>query len=321
MITFLLSIFSSSFGMSKFLLSGPISFLPTNSLFDGLVSIPFFCLFWINIMFGIRIVCTECAISTSYRKQEYDSSLGYGKTTSIDPLVPEEYRLVAYLLPCIFPFVINFFRMFTTYISKAPKQRQYSLARYPQYLLACLFTPFMFEGYKPDASKEVYSIRIWKLGTILNAFYIGCLPQCLLLGMEYYKGVPSWDFVGTKFMRSDRQIMEGNDALFKHRYGNTLFACISFVLCFILILTFFCSDKLFRKCGLHCKVFDILCCPSPQGCLSYNNKIRDSTNDFPMNQFYEIPDYKTGAYFYNQHEIKWLFRKSRRNESSPNLEV
>ena len=46
-------------------------------------------------MFGIRIVCIECAIFTSYRKQEYDSSLGYGKTTSIDPLVPEEYRLVA----------------------------------------------------------------------------------------------------------------------------------------------------------------------------------------------------------------------------------
>jgi len=212
--------------------------------------------------------------------------------------------------------------MFSTYISKAANQRKYSLIRYPQYLLACLFTPFMFEGYKPDAANEEYSIRIWKVGTILNAFYIGCLPQCFLLGMEYYKGVTSWDFVGTEFMRTDRQIMEGNDALFKHQYGNTIFACISFLFCFILILSFFCSDKLSRKCGLHCKLFDILCCPSPQSCLSYNNPVPirplQSANDIPMNQFSHMPDLKTGAYFYNRQEIKWLFGKSERNKSNPN---
>ena len=99
-------------------------------------------------------------------------------------------------------------------------------------------------------------------------------------------------------------------------YQGTIFPCsINF------ILNFFCTDKLLRKCGLHCKVFDILCCPSPQGCLSYSNKTLGSNNVIQMHRFNDLPDFKTGAYFYNQQEVKWLFRKSRRNESSPNFKV
>ena len=328
LITFLLSIFTSSFGMSKFLLSGPIPFLSKNSPLDGLISVPFFCLFWINIMFGIRIVCIECALFTSYRQQQYNASIGSWTTKSIDPGIPEEYRLIAYLFPCIFPFFINFLRVFCTYISKAPYQRQYSLIKYPQYLLACMFTPFMFEGYKPDSSKEVYSIRIWKRGTIINAFYIGCLPQCLLFGMEYYKGVPFWDFVGTTLKNS--LIMEGNDALFKHKYGNTIFAAISFVFCFYLILIFFCSDKIIQKCGVNCRVFNVLCCHCPQSCLVYakpdspnslqllnQNTINNTLTEEPK----ERPTPKIEAYFYNKHGIGWMFGKPRIKDKPPDQHV
>ena len=61
-ITVLLSLFSSSFGMSKFFLFGPIRFLSNKVTSNGLFSVPFLCLCLINSMFGFRIVCVESAL-------------------------------------------------------------------------------------------------------------------------------------------------------------------------------------------------------------------------------------------------------------------
>ena len=44
--------------------------------------------------------------------------------------------------------------------------------------------------------------------TIINAFFIGCFPECILLFTEFLKGVPSWNYFGKK--------VENNDALLKY---------------------------------------------------------------------------------------------------------
>ena len=57
LITLVISMIASSFGMTKFFLQGPISILPKNSPVNGLISLPFVCMLLINTMFGVRVLC------------------------------------------------------------------------------------------------------------------------------------------------------------------------------------------------------------------------------------------------------------------------
>ena len=228
-------------------------------------------------MFGARIICIECAFFSSYRFQNYGSSGKYASEKTIDPLIPTEYRILVYILPSFISLLINFIRLLITDANIMKYAR-----RYPQIIISSCFTPFMFEGSKETEK----NIRIWKLGTILNAFFIGCLPQVVLLAMDSYRGVTTWEFVSLTLHIEN--IFENNDALFKSRYGNTLFAAISCFLFVFLIVIFFFTHKIFKNNRIYCKCFTILCCPCPTNCSNlsgqlFQPKTSESNSNSPEN--------------------------------------
>ena len=225
---------SSAFGMSSFFLHGPVSTIPNDYPLDGLLSLPFATMLLLDTMFGIRLVCIENAFFSSYRYHYYTADSRGIIEKSIDPIISPQFRIPAYFVPSAISFIINIVRLLCTKAN--PKLY---VKKYPQILMASCFTPFIFEGTKNN------SIRIWKTGSVLNAFFIGCLPQIVLLTMDFYRGVVNWDFLGLALR--PEQIIENNDALLKYRYGNTLFAIISgsFFL-FLIIITFF-TNKIFKN--------------------------------------------------------------------------
>ena len=94
----------------------------------------------------------------------------------------------------------------------------------------------MFEGNQSTNQPGGPKLKIWKWGTIINAIYIGCIPQLILCITDYYKGVHQWEF-GMNIPGIDDS--ENNDALFKHPYGNTIFATGTATVFLILITLFF----------------------------------------------------------------------------------
>ena len=184
-------------------------------------------------MFGWRLVCIENALFTTYRlineMQPYYPNQ-YKEDTIIDPLIPAKYRIAVYFIPSCISFIINAMRLFRT-----GQNLKKFVRKYPQIIIACCFTPFMFEGCKEN------NVRIWKYGSLFNAFFIGCFPQIVLLAMDFYRGSASWDFIGNAL--GFENFYENNDALFKFTYGNSIFAIISGIFFLLLIsLTFF-TDK------------------------------------------------------------------------------
>ena len=251
--------FVSSFGMTKFFLSGPMPILPKTSPLKGIISLPFVCMLLINSMFGTRLISIESALFTSYRHQHE----GTMTEKRIDPIIDPEYRLTFYLLPSFVSFIVNAIRLFAT---GANVKRL--IRKYPQFMIACCFTPFMFQGCK---QKDAHSLRIWKTGTILNAFYIGCLPQIVLLLMNYHRGIASWDFID--FAMAPEKIFESSDALIKSRIGNSVFAIITALFFLFLILLTFLTEKIFGNRGIYCKCCSILCLPCPNSCLNLKSEM------------------------------------------------
>ena len=253
------SMITSSIGMTKFFLQGPTPILPKDSPINGLISLQFISTLLINSMFGMRLICIEGSFFSSYRYQQYHQDrTGFDQTT-IEPMIAPEYRLLVYLAPGFLSLMINTFRLCAT---KANIRQ--NIKKYPQYLIACMFTPFMFEGTKEK------TIQIWKLGSLLNAFFIGFIPQIFLIIMDYYRGISSWNFVGIALR--DESIYENNDALFKHRYGNSMFAIVSGIFCLFLIIFTFFTDKIFKNHGIYCKCLTILCLPCPNNGINLNPK-------------------------------------------------
>ena len=226
---------ASSFGMTKFFLKGPISILQKDSPMDGLLSISFISTLFIDTMFGCRVVCIENSFVSSYRYQRYEDRAGLDQKI-INPIIQPEYRLLAYFMPSCISFIFNAGRMFKTCTNFTG-----TIRKHPQIMLASCFTPFMFECSKEN------EIRVWKLGSFLNAVYIGCLPPIVLIIMDYYRDVVNWNFLGNALR--NEVIYENNDALFKSRWGNTLFAIISGTFFLFLIILTFCTDKILRKNG------------------------------------------------------------------------
>ena len=287
LITFIMSLFSASFGMSKFFLAGPIQFLPSNSAFNGLISIPFVSLCIINSMFGVRIVCMESTFFTSYGQQFWNETFNTYQYDfkKILPILSPEYRLVVYLTPCIIPFLINCLRLSSTF-----KGSWKYLMMYPQFLISPCFTPFMFEGYETNNPQKQFQLKIWKWGSIVNAVYIGCIPQCILCITDYHKGVYDWEFGRRYDYANDGGVgAESNDALIKYPYGNTIFAAIT-ASCFLILITiFFGSETLFLRRGIHCRCLTILLCPCPNPCIKLNDL------DFDHSKSHSNDDEKTEA--------------------------
>ena len=182
-------------------------------------------------------------------------------TKDISPIVPTEYRLLMYLAPCIIPFLVNGIK-----ISCTTKGLVRFFVKYPQFLISPCFTPFMFEGDESINQQGSPKLKIWQLGTIINAIYIGCIPQLILCISDYYRGVHQWEFgrdIDTELIME----IENNDALFKHAYGNTIFATVTATFFLLLIILFFGSQSIFIKRGIHCRCLTILCCPCPNPCI------------------------------------------------------
>ena len=227
---------TSSFGMTKFFVSGPIPIFPTERKLDGILSFPFICVLLLNTMFGCRLVCIENTFFSYYRLQSFEDygskdrwNRNYGNRF-IDPLIPAKYTLAVYLIPSLISCIINALRLLCT-----GKDLKHIVRKYPQIMIACFFTPFMYEGCKDN------NIRVWKYGSLFNAFFIGCFPQIVLLAMDFYRGIVNWDFLGT--VLNYEQIHENNDALIKYNYGNSIFAIISLSFYLLLILLTFFTTK------------------------------------------------------------------------------
>ena len=328
LITLIISLITSSLGMTKFFLLGPIPILPKDSPINGLVSLPFVCLWIINTMFGVRVICIENAFFSSYRYQHYPAKFTYEHSfieKKIEPIIPPEYRLLVYFTPSFISFIINVIRLATT----GTKVKQYIKRRYPQILIASCFTPFMFENFKENG--KAY-IKIWKLGTILNAFYIGFLPQVVLFAMDLYRGVNNWNFIGQA--RDHEQIYENNDSLFKYHYGNLFFAVITGMFYGMLIIFTFFTDKIFKSNGIYCKCGSILCLPCPQNCfdltktlspspaMKVEQTIHNVNNESTLGKQTSTEDSEviqnisTKIYMYTRDNITWLM-----GESSPDDEI
>ena len=200
-------------------------------------------------MFVVRTFCLEGAFFSSYRYYEMEN---------IDPLIPEEYRLIIYLLPAFLSFLINLIKLATSIKSKDFKY----FKQFPQFLLCPMFCPLMFEG-DPDHSGDIQPpLRLWKAGSILNSLLMGCLPQAALIILDYYKGVPSWNFNAHYY----GSIAQDNNALLKYPYGNTIFSIATFSFYLFLIAIFFAWDKIFKEDGLLCKLFKSIPNPFPNPC-------------------------------------------------------
>ena len=213
-------------------------------------------------MFGLRSILIESAFFSTYRYQKYDFTTFQVSTKIIDPLIPPEYRLVAYLTPGLISLLFNSFRLYST-----TKGLAGYLMKYPQFIIACCFSPFMFEGYKPNNKQDEYKLRIWKSGTFINALCIGCVPQLILIITDLYRGVHEWDFISSKL--SDEQwVLATNDAYINHKFGNIIFAITTSIFNFLLILVFFYTTSLFSDRGIHCQCHNILFCPCPGPCIS-----------------------------------------------------
>ena len=233
LLSFLLSVGSSSYGMSKFLLDGPIQFLPKNYPLGGLLSPRFISMCFVNMMFGVRILCLENIFFTTY--VYIDNSETFAQKTvaeSIEPLIPPEYRLMVFFTPCILSFIVNFVR-----ISRSTNGIRSYLFTYPQFLLSPCFSPIMFEGAGDE--KDPYRLKIWRFGSVVNALFIGCIPEAMLICSEFYKQTPSWKFVGA----NHNNIFENNDALIKSPYGNIIFASATMILFFALIVAVFYNEN------------------------------------------------------------------------------
>ena len=260
---------ASSVGISKFFLMGPIPLIPKDYPLNGLISPSFVCMLLLNTMFGIRLVCVENAFFSSYRYVEYHENLDPPFQKTIDPVIPPEYRLLVYFTPSLISFIINTLRLLTT----GAKFGQH-VRKYPQLLIASCFTPFMFESSKGN------SIRIWKFGSVLNAIFIGCLPQIILIFMDFYRGVVDWDFVGLALR--PELITENNDSLFQNRFGSIILAVVSSLLFSSLIILTFFTKKILKNCECCCQCCSILCLNSPKNCLILNTEM-DLSHSSPIN--------------------------------------
>ena len=263
LITLVLSMTASSFGMGKFFVAGPISIFPNERPLDGLFSYQFICVLLMNTMFGWRLICIENAFFTTYRldnEMQQQFSNQYKEDTRIDPLIPAKYRIAVYLIPSFLSFIINAMRLLCT-----GHNLKKFVRKYPQMIIACCFTPFMFEGCKDN------NVRIWKYGSLFNAFFIGCFPQIVLLAMDFYRGTSSWDFIGLALIYE--KIFENNDSLFKFTYGNSIFAIISGIFFLLLISFTFFTDKVIVNHEVFFKIgMKPPCLPSKTVTTSYERK-------------------------------------------------
>ena len=210
----------------------------------------FIILFLLNTMFVVRTFCLEAAFFTSYRS---DNPL-----RQIDPLIPEEFRLLIYFLPSVCSFLIN---LLWLVFSTRRQDRKY-LSNYPQFLLCPMFCPIMFEGNQDQRDSNKQPLRVWKLGSALNSVFLGCFPQTLLLVSDYYRRVSIWLKYSVDSNRND------TDAFLPYQYGNTIFSITTLSLYSCLMIIFFFYEKIFEGNGRLSNPCKTVCFIFPKSCFS-----------------------------------------------------
>ena len=257
LISFFISLFASSFGVTKFFLKGPLPLLPQNAPFGGVLSMKFIILYILNTMFVVRTFCLEAALLTSYRS---DNPL-----FQIDPLIPEEYRLAIYFLPGVCSLLVSLVRI----ILSTKKQDRKYIFKYPQFLLCPMFCPIMLKGNQDQSGSNKQPVRVWKTGSALNSVFLGCFPQLLLLTSDYYRGVPIW-------WKHPSNRNETN-ALLTYQYGNMIFSITTLLLYSCLIIIFFYWDKIFKDDGCLSNTCKTVCFIFPKPCSSSLSDESDPT--------------------------------------------
>ena len=114
--------------------------------------------FVLHIMFIFRIFSLEAVFFTSYKMISIDSKNDhetYGNTlSSIEPLLQGEYRILIYIMPCIASILVNFLKLRLT-----SKNVGALFLKFPQFILAPAFSPFMFEGIKINGVEPLGKTR------------------------------------------------------------------------------------------------------------------------------------------------------------------
>ena len=196
----------------------------------------------------------------------------------IYPLIPEEYRLIIYLLPGICSLLVNLIRLA---LSMKPKDFRHFM-NFPQFILCPMFSPLMFEGNPDHNGDSEPPIRVWKLGSILNSLFMGCLPQVLLIALDHYRGVTLWDFEAKnkyKIANYKEIPAQDNNALIKHPYGNIIFAIATLLFYLLLTTIFFAWDNIFKKDGFLCTSCKNICPPCHNPCSNSQSNISDPPNN------------------------------------------
>ena len=232
-ITFLLSVGASAFGSSKFFLEGPLRLLSHEAPCSGMLSLTFLATLFVNTGFIFRVYAIEHTFFSKFHNYTYEHSIEKSGTitTSIDPLLSHEFRLLIYFLPALPSLLSNLYSL--------KKELSYGgllnlFLSFPQYVIAPCFFPLMFQGTTRDDPEEKtrsFKIKVWRVGSLINTIYIILLPQIILVLSDVMRGVTNWKFkfVKDSYDAFDYGFLEQNSSLLKHQYGNIIFSIIGCV--------------------------------------------------------------------------------------------
>ena len=248
-ITFVLSVIASAFGISKFYVIGPLRLISRGSPLSSMLSLSFLVTLFLNFGFVFRIYAIEHSLFSEYLMSSGNFSYEeWGITVdSISPVLPHEYRLIFYLIP-VLPSML--FNILSLYQSLNIISIFKLFLHFPQYLITSCFVPLIFKGVvDEDQRKCRFKIKVHKLGTILNSIYIIFIPQVMLVISDYLRGVLHWEFTSSTNKFFDAGIkgdLETNSGMTKHPLGNifvSISVCASNLV--VLLLLFWKSGNLF----------------------------------------------------------------------------
>jgi hypothetical protein len=192
-ISFGISTFSGAFGIATFFLSGPISLVPKKKFANGILSSRFMAIILLSSMYTIRMVCIEETFFSRFVLVDYARNRKTDGTQAIidriGPKLPEVTRIIVYFFPALLSIVLNLIVMCYTSSVKI----SLSLIRdYPQFFLSPGFSPFIFRWKNKEKESDHspdFELSVSHPGTILNAIFIGCVPQIGLI-ISHIKNSP-----------------------------------------------------------------------------------------------------------------------------------
>jgi hypothetical protein len=82
----------------------------------------------------------------------------------------------------------------------------------------------MYEGVQHVTTngEKLTRLRIWKRGTIMNAYYLFCIPPIGLAISEYTRGTANWDFTETELVK-----YKFTNNVIKMQLGNIAFCIVT----------------------------------------------------------------------------------------------